>query len=102
MGELATGKELSVASSSFVQRYPVINASGARVAFSAFEKDKRVVYVSVPGGAPEKLCEGCLQATDWSRDEKTLLVFGGNPYQINFLDVASHQQIRLLKHPTYN
>jgi Tol biopolymer transport system component len=102
MRELATGKELSVASSSFVQGYPVSNASGARIAFSVFEKDKRVVYVSTPGGAPEKLCEGCLQATDWSRDEKTLLVFGGNPYQINLLDVASHQQIPLLKHPDYN
>jgi hypothetical protein len=29
------------------------------------------------------------------------LVFGGNPYQINVLDVASHQQIPLLKHPGY-
>jgi serine/threonine protein kinase len=102
MRELATGKEFSVASSSFVQRYPVSNASGARIAFSAFEKDKRVVYVSAPGGAPEKLCEGCLRATDWSLDEKTLLVFGGNPYQINVLDLASHQQIPLLKHPIYN
>jgi Tol biopolymer transport system component len=102
MRELATGKEFSVASSSFAQRYPVSNASGARIAFSVFEKDKRVVYVSAPGGAPEKLCEGCLRATDWSLDEKTLLVFGGNPYQINVLDLASHQQIPLLKHPIYN
>ena len=102
MRDLATGKESSVAGSSFVQTYPVINASGARIAFSVYEKDKRVVYVSAPGGAPEKLCEGCLRATDWSRDEKTLLVFGGNPYQINVLDLASHQQTPLLKHPTYN
>ena len=72
-----TGKESIVASSSFVQRYPASNASGARVAFSAFEKDKWMVYLSVPGEAPEKLCEGCLRATDWSRDEKALLVFGG-------------------------
>jgi Tol biopolymer transport system component len=68
-----------------------------------YEKDnKRVVYLTAPGGVPEKLCEGCLRATDWSRDEKTLLVFGGNPYQINVLDLASHQQTPLLKHPTYN
>ena len=103
MRDLATGKESSVAGSSFAQRFPVINASGARIAFSVYEKDnKRVVYVSAPGGAPEKLCEGCLRATDWSRDEKTLLMFGGNPYQINVLDVASHRQTPLLKHPTYN
>ncbi len=100
--ELATGKESILASSSFVQRYPVSNASGTRIAFSVYEKDKRVVYVSRPAGAIEKLCEGCLRATDWSRDEKMLLVFGGSPYQINVLDVASHQQTPLLKHPTYN
>jgi hypothetical protein len=29
-------------------------------------------------------------------------VFGGNPYQINLLDLATHQQTPLLKHPTYN
>ena len=31
-----------------------------------------------------------------------MLVFGGDPYQINVLDLASHQQTPLLKHPTYN
>jgi WD40 repeat protein len=100
--DLGTGKESVVAGSSLLQRFPVINASGARIAFSVNEKDKRVVYVSAPGGAPEKLCEGCLRATDWSRDEKTVLVFGGNPYQINVLDLPSHQQAPLLKHPSYH
>ena len=33
---------------------------------------------------------------------KTVLVFGGTPYQINLLDLASHQQTPLLKHPIYN
>jgi Tol biopolymer transport system component len=99
--ELATGKE-SVLASSFAQRFPVSNASGTRVAYSVYEKDKRVVYVSSPGGVPERLCEGCLRATDWSRDEKTLLVFGGDPYRIGVLDLASHQQTPLLKHPTYS
>jgi Tol biopolymer transport system component len=100
--DLATGKESIVAGSSFLQRFPVINAAGDRVAFSGYEKGKRVIYVSSPGGTPEKLCEGCLRATDWSRDEKTLLVFGGAPYQIDVLDVASHRQVPLLKHHDYN
>ena len=100
--ELKTGKETSVASSTLVQRFPVSNASGTRVAYSAYEKDKRVVYASAPGGPPEKLCEGCLRATDWSRDEKTLLVYGDSPFQINVLDVASRQQSPLLRHPSYN
>ena len=100
--ELATGKESRVADSPFVQHLPVINASGSRIAFSSYENGKRLVYVSTPGGTPEKLCEGCLRATDWSHDEKTLLVFGGSPFQVDALDVASHRQTALLKHSTYN
>jgi len=100
--ELATGKESPVApSSTMVQRYSVMSASGGRVSFSTYEKDKRFVYVSAPGGVPEKLCEGCIRATDWSRDEKKLLVFVGSPSQVNVLDVASHLQTALLKHPRY-
>jgi len=103
MRELETGKESPVAASStMVQRFPVISASGRKVSFSAFEKDKRFVYVSTPGGVPEKLCDGCIRATDWSRDEKALLVFVGNPCQVNVLDIASHQQTVLLKDPKYS
>jgi Tol biopolymer transport system component len=100
--ELATGKESPVASSAFFQRYPLIDASGTRIAFSTSEKDKRLLYVSAPGGVPEKLCEGCLRATDWSRDESRLLIFTGNPYQVNVLDIASRKQTPILKHPAYN
>ncbi len=101
--ELETGKESPVApSSTMVQRFPVIGASGGRVSFSTYEKETRFVYVSAPGGVPEKLCEGCLRATDWSRDEKTLLVFVGSPLQVNALDVASHRQTVMLKHPEYS
>jgi hypothetical protein len=60
------------------------------------------VYVSAAGAAPEKVCEGCLRATDFSRDEKTLLVFGGNPFQIDLLEIASRRQMPLLKHPAYS
>ena len=103
MRELETGKESPVAASStMVQRFPVISASGSRVSFSTYEKEKRFVYVSSPGGVPEKLCEGCTRATDWSRDEKTLLVFVGSPSQVNVLDVASHEQTVMLKHPKYS
>jgi Tol biopolymer transport system component/DNA-binding winged helix-turn-helix (wHTH) protein len=101
--DLATERESHVASSSFVQRFPVINASGSRIAFSAYEGNgKRSVYVFTQGGTLEKMCEGCLRATDWSHDEKTLLIFGGGPYQINALNLASHQQAALLKHATWN
>ena len=96
--ELETGNEQIVAASPFTQRYPVSSPSGARIAFSVYEKDKRVVYMSAPGGAPEKLCEGCLRATDWSRDEKSVLVFAGDPYQISIVDLASRRQTPLVKH----
>ncbi len=100
--DLATGKESRVASSPIKQMYPVVSGSGARVAYSAFENNKRVEYVSAPGGVPEKLCEGCPLATSWSRDEKTLLVLSGIPYQINALDIASHRQTPILKDPRFN
>jgi Tol biopolymer transport system component len=58
--------------------------------------------MSAPGGPPAKLCEGCLRATDWSRDEMAVLVFGDDPYQISVLDVASRQRTPLVKHPDYD
>ena len=59
------------------------NAAGDKIAFSAFEKDGRSVYVSAPGGPPARVCDGCLRATGWSRDDKTILIFAGDPYQID-------------------
>jgi serine/threonine protein kinase/Tol biopolymer transport system component len=100
--DLATGKESHHVGSSFVQRYPLINASGSKIAFSSFEHGKRLLYTATLGGSPEKLCDDCLRATDWSHDEKTLLVFGSSPYQINLLDIASQQQAPVFKHPAYN
>ena len=89
-------------SSSVAQRYSVVNSTGNKVAFSAFETGKRSVYLWTTEGTTEKLCEGCLRATDWSNDEKRLLVFEGSPYQIDSLDVASHQRTPILKHSIYN
>jgi Tol biopolymer transport system component len=100
--DLATGNESIVASSPLLQRYPVMSPSGARIAFGVNEKDgKRTVYVAAPGAELEKVCEGCTRATDWSSDEKALLIYGGTPFQVNLLDVATHEQTPLLKHPTY-
>lgn len=99
--ELATGKELTVASSPLVQRYPLSDPSGGRIAFSVYEKDKRVLYLSVPGGAPEKICEGCLRATDWSLDARSLLVHGGDPYHIALLDIPSRRRRPVVKHPLH-
>jgi eukaryotic-like serine/threonine-protein kinase len=86
-----------LASSQYVQRFPAISPTGDKIAFSSFEPDKRVLYLSTPGRSPEALCDNCIRATDWSSNEKTLLVFSESPYQINLLDIATHQQTPLLK-----
>jgi serine/threonine protein kinase len=100
--DLTTGNESMIASSSLLQRYPVVSPSGARIAFGVVENDgTRTVYVTAPGAEPEKVCEGCTRATDWSSGEKALLIYGGSPFQVNFLDLATHRQTPLLKHPTY-
>jgi len=49
-----------------------------------------------------KLCVGCLRATDWSRDEKSLLVFGGAPYRIDLLEGASRKRTALITHPSWS
>ncbi len=100
--DLETGQESPVAASTTMMERFGDRASGSRVSFSTFEKDKRFVYAVTSGGVPEKLCEGCIRSTDWSRDEKTLLVFTGSPFQVDALDVASHRRTAMLKHPTYN
>ena len=98
--DLPTGREVHL-NSAFVQLYPVVNAAASRVAFSSFEGSRRFVCVTTPGGVPEKLCEGCLRATDWSRDEKSLLVFVGSPYEVDLLDIATHTRKVVAKHPAY-
>jgi Tol biopolymer transport system component/DNA-binding winged helix-turn-helix (wHTH) protein len=100
--DLASGKEAKLAPSSFVQRFSLIAPSGDRVAYSSYENDKRFLYVAAPGDVPERLCDGCVRPTDWSRDGKKLLTFEGSPYQVSLLNVASHEQTMLLAHPTYS
>jgi Tol biopolymer transport system component/DNA-binding winged helix-turn-helix (wHTH) protein len=100
--EIPAGKEQAVAPSPLVQGYPVVNPAGDRVAYDVYEREnRRVLYVAAPGRVPEKLCDGCLRATDWSSSGKSLLVFAGDPYQIDLLDFASRRRTALLKHPAY-
>jgi Tol biopolymer transport system component len=99
--DLKMGAEGEVANSTFAERYPVISGSGERIGYSVYEKGARSVYVSTRGDTPEKVCEGCLRATDWSRDERNLLVFSGNPYKISILETASRRQTVVLQHATH-
>ncbi len=99
--EIATGKELRLAeSANLQQRFPVISPSGSKVAFSVYWSDgARSVNIAGLGGPEEQACKGeCLRATDWSSDEKSLLIFGGNPYRVSALDIGSRAQTVLFKH----
>jgi serine/threonine protein kinase/Tol biopolymer transport system component len=101
--DLATDDESIVASSPLLQRFPAISPSGTKTAFAVNEQDgTRTVYLARAGDEPEKVCEKCVRATGWSSNEKTLLIFLGTPYQVNLLDVLTHKQTPLLKHPTYD
>lgn len=74
MHDLASGKETKLAPSSFAQRFPFVAPSGDRVTYSSYENDKRILYVAGPSGVPERLRDGCVRPTDWSRDGKNLLI----------------------------
>jgi hypothetical protein len=43
-----------------------------------------------------------VRATDWSLDDRTLLVFGGDPYQIKTLEIRSREQAALVAHRRYH
>lgn len=100
--DFTTGKQSSVASSPLTQRYPAVSPSGRSIAYSVYEGGKRFVDVTHFDGVPERVCAGCLRATDWSPDESKLLVFGSDPFQISALDVKSHQQTIVVRHATHN
>jgi Tol biopolymer transport system component len=100
--DLKTGREFPVAPSPFVRRYPELSPTAAHVAFSSYEGDKRLVYVSSLTGPPELFCQDCLRATGWSSDERSLLVYSGNPFHISVLDIPSRKQTVLVEHPSYS
>ena len=99
--DLRMGSETQVANSALVQRYPSISPSGRKIAYSAYDSNNRVLYVVDADHRPEKLCDGCTRATDWSRSEDSLLVFGESPYQIKLLSLATQKQTTLLSHNKY-
>jgi Tol biopolymer transport system component len=100
--DLKTGIEGQIAASALVQRYPVMSPSGLKIAYSVYDSDQRVLYLVDSGHSPERLCEACTRATDWSRDEDALLVFGDSPYQIKLLKLPSREQTTLLRHEKYS
>jgi Tol biopolymer transport system component/DNA-binding winged helix-turn-helix (wHTH) protein len=100
--DLSTNHEFQVGIDGLVERYPVLNHSNSKVAFSVYEPaGKRAVFLYTFGGMAEKVCDNCLRATDWSNDDRKLLTFGGNPYRVSVLDLGSHDSTTLFDRPPY-
>ncbi len=99
---LETGAETHLARSMVVQNYPIVSPSGRNVAYSVYGPSSRAVFMVAPGGAPQRLCEDCTRATDWTRDETNVLTFAGSPYQIGLLNVNTYKQVCLLRHASYS
>ena len=92
-----------MASSSFVQRYPVSNPLRRQHrVFGLREGPEGGVRVGARRSAREGLCEDACERPIGRGTRRRLLVFGGNPYQIHILDIASHQQTPFVKHPDYD
>ena len=70
--DLGTGQE-SVLTATRADKYiPRISPDGSRVSYSE-SRSWNVYIVPSAGGAPEMVCEGCGEATDWSSDGKWIL-----------------------------
>jgi Tol biopolymer transport system component/DNA-binding winged helix-turn-helix (wHTH) protein len=101
--DLSTNHEFQAGLDGLVQRYPVLDHSNSRVAFSVYEPaGKRALFSYAFGGMAQKVCDNCLRATDWSQDDRKLLTFGGDPYRISVLDLASQQLTTLFDRPPYS
>ena len=102
MRDTETGRESQLNDSRDIQRFPALAPSGTKVAWSVYERDKRAIYTGAPGVPAERLCDDCLRATDWTADEKGLLIFAGKPYRIELLDIATHRRTPVLQHPSHD
>ncbi len=92
--DLRTGQQSPLTASGSIKWGPIFSPDGSKVSFS--ETASWNVYI-VPsgGGAPQMVCEGCGEATDWSPDGKRII---GNTVDGKawVLDVASWRKTDLL------
>jgi Tol biopolymer transport system component len=91
--DLRSGDESALTATRSNKWKPTFSPDGSRVSFSD-SRSWNVCLVPSAGGAPEMVCEGCGQATDWSPDGKRII---GNPVdgQAWVLDLASRRKTAL-------
>jgi eukaryotic-like serine/threonine-protein kinase len=92
--DLRSGEDSPLTASPAVKYSPCFSPDGSRVSYS--ESPSWNVYI-VPsaGGAPEMVCEGCGEATDWTLDGKRI-IGNGVDGRAWVLDVASRHKTDLL------
>jgi Tol biopolymer transport system component len=96
MRDLLTGEDFALTASWSDKYLPLFSHDGSRLSFSSYDDKKWNVYVMpASGGTPQRVCEDCGEATDWSSDGKRII---GNRLegQSWVLDVASRRKTDLL------
>lgn len=68
--DLRTGQDSMLTANRTDKWHPRFSPDGSKISFGA---EPNIYVMPVTNGAPEMVCEGCGEATDWSRDGKRIL-----------------------------
>jgi Tol biopolymer transport system component len=68
---MRTGKDSMLTATPLDKWHPRFSPDSSKVSFADWSDN--IYVIPVAGGAPELVCEGCGEATDWSRDGKRIL-----------------------------
>jgi eukaryotic-like serine/threonine-protein kinase len=100
----ATGREVVLTAAPAPARMPIFSADGLRVAYSAGTNQKADVYaIPSEGGVAEKLCDGCGDTYEWTRDGRWVVVrSGGQPRRVGLVSPVSRQSGDYLQDPAYS
>jgi Tol biopolymer transport system component len=101
--DLRSGVETDIAAGGAPKRYPLISPSGSRIIYGEQAGGKSLGYlVSAARGKPERICEGCTQALDWSPDERDILIQEQSVLSVDLLKLPSGETTAFLQHPKWN
>ena len=99
--DLSSGKEARLTDTNESKGYLVGSHDGSLVAFRATTPKGYITYVvQATGGAPHKICGNCGRITDWSPDDKKVILhdFGGSTAgKVGLVNVQSGKQQVLME-----
>jgi Tol biopolymer transport system component len=100
--DLVSGKASLLATGPGVAEYPVLSHDGRRVLFNRgqWNEQRALFIIPATGGPPERVCEDCGPASDWSRDGRTVLFRSPDlepAHTISHLDLASGRKTLLFR-----